>query len=417
MPNDTYALNLYEHIIRQEFPEDTEFGISFLADSEDYSDKIEPIEEGLGIVIPADFKDYSDKIERLETGVGIVLSSPSKKNITILSHFDYNEALLDNTIFSEVNRCFINGKKFLKIITPLFIGDSHDIILAPNRYLKDILYEVKRLKDYKINTSIHAPLIDLPLEELKRDILDFLDNPDFSEFCKQYSIKQKRGFIFSGPPGNGKTLSISWLKSQALQRKIDFTAFKSAKDYLENSEDIASGTKLTKKIIVFEEFDTYLQERDIGTVSNERIESNQVLGSLLQTLDGIEEISNVVFIFTTNYPQTLDSAIMRPGRIDKVINFGAPTRESQMKFLALYLSEYSLDHHSLIVDTLTTHNVHTSYAMLKSIVDNIRITEFWYKQEKAETQVTEAIILTIIDTIISSSNKGQASKDLMENVL
>lgn len=395
---DKHVLSLYENVIRSEFPEDSEFGISFLADSEDYADTVEPIQHDVGLYIAP---------------------RKGKKNpLKIISHFDYNDGLLDNTIFSEVNKCTLDGKKFLKIITPLFMGDSHDIILAPNRYLNDILYAVKRLKDYKINTSIHAPLIDLPLDVIKRDILDFLDNVEFTEFCKKYSIKQKRGFIFSGPPGNGKTLSISWLKSQALQRKIDFTAYKSAKDYLENCDSIGGGNNQTKKIIVFEEFDTYLQEREIGMVGDERIESNQVLGSLLQTLDGIEEVSNVVFIFTTNFPQTIDSAIMRPGRIDKVIHFGAPSKESQAKFLKLYLGEYPSIIHDFIIDTLQTKDVHTSYAMLKSIVDNIRINEFWFKQEgKFDISIDKDTIVSIITNVLMSSNKGQKTKNISEGIL
>ena len=121
---------------------------------------------------------------------------------------------------------------------------------------------------------------------------------------------------------------------------------------MDNEGDIRGGGQQSKKIIVFEEFDTYLQERDVGTIGNDRMESNQVLGSLLQTLDGIEEVSNVVFIFTTNFPQSFDSAIMRPGRIDKVVNFPLPSEESQRKFLGKYLEEYSEVVRSFVVDHL-----------------------------------------------------------------
>ena len=327
----THVLSMYQDIIREEFPHEDLFGISFLADSEDYAETVEPLNHNIGVSF---------------------FSKASLPTMKVISHFDYDESLLDNQIFSEVNRCMLQGMKFLKIITPLFVGDSHDIILAPESYLNKVLYAVKQIKDFKINTSIHAPLVDLPLDELKRDVLDFLDNKEFSEFCKKYSIKQKRGLIFAGPPGNGKTLSLSWLKSQALQRNIDFTAYKSAKDYMDNEGDIRGGGQQSKKIIVFEEFDTYLQERDVGTIGNDRMESNQVLGSLLQTLDGIEEVSNVVFIFTTNFPQSFDSAIMRPGRIDKVVNFPLPSEESQRKFLGKYLEEYSEVVRSFVVDHL-----------------------------------------------------------------
>ena len=108
-----YVLNLYGKLIQKEFPGVTDFGIAFLADSEDYAEVIEPIEEDVGVQLN---KDGMYPIRS-----GVETESPS---ITIHAHFDYNDNLLDSIILSEVNRCFIKGMKFLKIITPLFVGDS-----------------------------------------------------------------------------------------------------------------------------------------------------------------------------------------------------------------------------------------------------------------------------------------------------
>jgi SpoVK/Ycf46/Vps4 family AAA+-type ATPase len=397
-----YVLNLYGKLIQKEFPGVTDFGIAFLADSEDYAEVIEPIEEDVGVQLN---KDGMYPIRS-----GVETESPS---ITIHAHFDYNDNLLDSIILSEVNRCFIKGMKFLKIITPLFVGDSHDIILAPNDIIKDIILAAKQLKDNKINTAIHAPLIDLPLDMLKKDILDFLINEDFAKFCKQYSIKQKRGFIFSGPPGNGKTLSLAWLKSQAIQNKIEFRAYKSARDFLENQE----GDNQNKRILVFEEFDTYVQERKHNEDDDrEQTNSNNVLGTLLQILDGIEDVSNAVFILTTNFISTFDSALMRPGRIDKVITFEPPTEESQRKFLQTYLSEYT--NHGMILIYLKKKNAAISYAMLKAIVDNIRIQEFWLQQEKIEdTHIGDEAIMKIINSVLDNANRGKEVKNTEESIL
>ena len=399
---DFYVLTLYADIIKQEFPDDTDFGISFLADSEEYAESVIPIDIGIGVRISP-------------TSITPTIGGISS-DLVIHSHYDYDDNLLDSTILSEVNRCIIDGMKFLKIVTPLFIGDSHDIILAPERYIKDIILAAKKIKDYKINSAIHAPLIDLPLDMLKRDVLDFLTNEAFAEFCKKYSIKQKRGFIFSGPPGNGKTLSLAWLKSQALQQKIEFRAFKSAKDYMEN-QDLSSDNQ-NKRILVFEEFDTYLQERKRNEDDDrEQTSSNGVMGSLLQVLDGIEDTANAVFIFTTNFISTFDSAIMRPGRIDKVITFEPPTSESQFKFLSTYLPEY-VDIENSILEYLVAKNAMISYAMLKAIVDNIRIREFWLLQEGRENpKIGYEDIIEVIDNVLSNSNRGKDVKDKEESIL
>jgi DNA polymerase III delta prime subunit len=395
-----YVLNLYENVIRKEFPNDTDFGISFLADSEEYADTIVPLNAEVGVKID-----------------GCISGDPgfTRPDIKIMSHFDYNEGLLDSQILSEVNVCTLKGLKFLKIITPLFIGDSHDIILAPNSYFLDILHIAKTLKDNKINTSIHAPLIDLPLEMLQRDIIDFLTNEKFATFCKKYSIKLKRGFIFEGPPGNGKTLSLAWLKSQAQQNKIEFRAYKSARDYMENDRDATDNQN--KRIIVFEEFDTYLQEREVKGGSDTRIESNNVMGSLFQLLDGIEDVTNAVFIFTTNFINTMDSALTRPGRIDKIIKFNAPTRKSQAKFFLTYLSEYT-NTTDLLIRYINSTSVPPSYASMKAIVDNVRISEFWNMQErKADVRISETAILAIAENVLKSSNKNNTAKMDVESIL
>jgi SpoVK/Ycf46/Vps4 family AAA+-type ATPase len=394
-----YVLNLYGKLLQKEFPGVTDFGIAFLADSEDYAESIEPIEEDVGVrLLPRE--------DAVQSGVNLEALTP----ITIHAHYDYNDNLLDSVILSEVNRCTIQGMKFLKIITPLFVGDSHDIILAPNDKIKDIILAVKQLKDSKINTAIHAPLIDLPLEMLEKDILDFLTNEDFAKFCKQYSIKQKRGFIFSGPPGNGKTLSLAWLKSQAVQRKVEFRAYKSARDFMENQE----GDNQNKRILVFEEFDTYLQERKHNEDDDrDQTSGNNVMQSLLQILDGIDDVSNAVFIFTTNFISTFDAAIIRPGRIDKVITFDPPTYESQEKFLTTYLPEYH--NGEWILDYLRKKNASISYAILKAIVDNIRIREFWLQQKKVtDTRIGEEDIKEIIDSILSNANRGKGVKNTSE---
>lgn len=396
-----FFLNKYSKIIVQEFPGTSEFGISFLSGVENYVESLEPID--LKYNASYSFNSIDDAIR-----------------VTFTSFYDYDERLIDNPIFSEINRCMMklrDGRvvKLLKVITPLLQGATYDFIVAPTEYIKEIMYTVKSVKDYKINTSIHAPLIDLPLEEIKRDVLDFLDNEEFSKFCEKYNIKKKRGIIFTGEPGVGKTLLLSWLKFQAIQRKIEFVAYKSPKEYLDSDIDYNDNTK---KIIVFEEFDTYMQEREQGDENNKRIESNQIMGSLLQLLDGIEEVSNVVFIFTTNHVRTFDSAIIRPGRIDKVMKFNLPTKESQERFLDAYVPDYSDDTKSHIIEFLSNKSVTVSYAMLKSIVDNIRITEFW-KAQNNDTNVKCSFkeISDIISTVISSANKGKKTKQVSEEVL
>ena len=386
-------LEPYYEIIGKEFPDCKEFGISFFPDVENYCDSIEPI------------KDYN--INNHDINYPTIYHE--LKSPTIITYYDYSfETSSTNKIFSEVNRCFLNGKKFLKIITSYNIKEeSYDFILAPNNEILNIIKELKDKKDLQLNANIHIPLIDIPFDFFNKEIFEFLLNKEFDTFCKQYNIKKKRAYIFSGPPGNGKSISISHIKNEAQQKNINTIIYNSAQEFMDSYSDLYDNKN--KKIVILEEFDTYAQERVKDNYNGKTLDSNPVLNLLLNLLDGINEITNTVFLFTTNHVQSLDKAFIRPGRIDQIITFNYPTIDQKKKFLEIYLKEY--DSHA-IINYLQTKNVSVSYAILKGITDKIRIKEFWNKQEGLTIKLGIEEIFDIITKVLSNSNNLEEVKDL-----
>ena len=193
-------------------------------------------------------------------------------------------------------------------------------------------------------------------------------NEEFRKFCIEHRIPLKRGIILEGKPGTGKTLSLRWLKEQALKNKIEFNSFKSPKEFIEEKDRYFSSDK---KIFIFEDFDAMLLDRKkTGDTPN------SILQTLLNTLEGVDEIKDVVSIFTTNHIDNFDSAFVRPGRIDKVINYSLPNEENRFNFLECYLTEFTAGIKKFILEVLREKNADVSYAILKGICDDINIYKF-----------------------------------------
>jgi ATP-dependent 26S proteasome regulatory subunit len=157
------------------------------------------------------------------------------------------------------------------------------------------------------------------------------------------------------------------LKEQALKNKIAFHIFRDPKEFMEEKENYYEDGK---KIFVFEDFDAFVKDRKKTGDS-----PNSVLASLLNTLEGIDEIKDVVSIFTTNRIETFDDAFLRPGRVDRVLTYLMPTKEQMVEFFDSYLPEVK-EHFEKITEYLLAKNRDISYAVLKGICDDINILKF-----------------------------------------
>lgn len=139
---------------------------------------------------------------------------------------------------------------------------------------------------------------------------------------KSYNIPPKKGVLLYGPPGCSKTMLV---KALATESDYNFLAVKGAElisMYVGESEratrDVFRKARAASPcIIFFDEIDAIAKRTSDSSMLN-------VLTTLLNEMDGFEELKDVFVVAATNKPQTIDPALMRPGRFDNVVYIGPP---------------------------------------------------------------------------------------------
>lgn len=196
-------------------------------------------------------------------------------------------------------------------------------------------------------------------QEIDENIINFFNK---RKFYDKNNIPQKRGVIFSGDPGCGKSLSINAISNE-LAGKITFICV-SAKSapYVDSIAAIYDFARdLAPSIIVFEDLDLFGGDRAKGEFSPQ-------IGELLNQMDGLVENKQIVTIATTNHPERLDTALKdRPSRFDRQLKFFAPTPELIIELFNKYLSGHDCDE-SIDLDYLSYETKGFSGAQIKEVV-------------------------------------------------
>ncbi|GAA0237734.1 ATP-dependent zinc metalloprotease FtsH [Metaclostridioides mangenotii] len=173
-------------------------------------------------------------------------------------------------------------------------------------------------------------------KEALTEIVDFLNNP---AKYKKIGAEMPKGALLVGPPGTGKTLLAQAVAGEA---GVPFFSI-SGSEFVEmfvgmgasRVRDLFKQAKEKAPCIVFiDEIDTIGKKRDNGSGFGGNDEREQTLNQLLSEMDGFDGGSGVVILAATNRPESLDKALLRPGRFDRRIPVELPDlggRESILK--------------------------------------------------------------------------------------
>ena len=245
-----------------------------------------------------------------------------------------------------------NGNQFYVTYDKSISLQVSDGVLCDQKNL-NIVKKIDTSKKFNVEkfVIIEKPKIEWDviggLAEQQNEIIEVVELPlKKPELFKKIGISPPKGILLYGPPGTGKTLL-----AKAVAYSTDSTFIEVVGSELVQ-KFIGEGAKLVKEIfelarkkapaIVFiDEIDSLAARRmEVGT-SGER-EANRTFMQLLAEIDGFKSLDNVKIIGATNRKDILDPAVVRPGRLDRLIHVPTPNKVGRKEIFKIHSKDMNL---------------------------------------------------------------------------
>uniref|UniRef100_A0A8W7PQZ7 26S proteasome regulatory subunit 4 homolog n=1 Tax=Anopheles coluzzii TaxID=1518534 RepID=A0A8W7PQZ7_ANOCL len=207
----------------------------------------------------------------------------------------------------------------------------------------DPMVTVMKLEKAPQETYADIGGLDTQIQEIKESVELPLTHPEYYE---EMGIKPPKGVILYGPPGTGKTLLAKAVANQTSATFLRVVGSELIQKYL------GDGPKLVRELfrVAEEHAPSIVFIDEIDAVGTKRYDSNsggereiqRTMLELLNQLDGFDSRGDVKVIMATNRIETLDPALIRPGRIDRKIEFPLPDEKTKRRIFNIHTARMTL---------------------------------------------------------------------------
>lgn len=335
--------------------------------------------------------DGSDKITiKSKDGLSYTTDNPNSPTL--------KEDLLKHNV-TVSNNSSPSPSKISSILLGLTLIGTTVFVLSKNnsKNAKGMLnaeaLEVHNIENYKYNFDSVAGNDEV--KESVNDIVDFLKNP---EKYNKYGARMPKGIILYGSPGTGKTLMA---KAVAGEAKVPFFAL-SGSDFVQlyvgvGASRIRNVFKKAKKsgraVIFIDEIDAIGKKRSNGKAGGSD-ERDQTLNALLTEMSGFSEADGIVVMAATNRLDTLDDALLRPGRFDRHIEVPLPDITAREHIINLHLKNKPYE--NIDIKDLARKTAYFSGAKIESLINEAAILACKHESEVIEeTHIDKAYSIVI----------------------
>ena len=195
--------------------------------------------------------------------------------------------------------------------------------------LREVLVEIPNVKWLDIGG----------LENIKQELIEAVEWPlKHPEAFKRLGVRPPRGILLYGAPGSGKTLLAKAVANESEANFISVKGPEMLSKWVGESEKAVrevfkKARQVSPCIIFFDELDSLAPKR--GASSDSHV-SERVVNQLLTEIDGLEDLHDVVVIAATNRPDIVDTALLRPGRFDRMILTPIPDEKSRLEIFKVH---------------------------------------------------------------------------------
>ena len=206
---------------------------------------------------------------------------------------------------------------------------DHALKMVEPSAMREVLIEIPNVKWDDIGG----------LERVKQSLKEVIEWPlKYGESFKRLGIRPPTGVLLYGPPGCGKTLLAKAVANESGANFISVKGPELLSMYVGESErhvrDVFRRAKqVAPAIIFFDEIDALVPRRGYGS-DNQTTE--RVVSQLLGEISGLEDLHDVVVIASTNRPDIIDPALMRPGRFDRQVLVPTPDEKGRLEVLKVH---------------------------------------------------------------------------------
>ncbi len=242
-------------------------------------------------------------------------------------------------------------------------------------------------------------------KESLKEIVSFLHDPKKYE---EIGAKMPKGALLVGPPGTGKTLLARAVAGEA---EVPFFSI-AGSEFVEmfvgmgasKVRDLFKQAGEKAPCIVFiDEIDTIGKKRDSGSGMGGNDEREQTLNQLLTEMDGFDATKGVVILAATNRPESLDPALLRPGRFDRRVPVELPDLKGREAILRLHGQKVKLDS-DCDFNVVARMTPGASGAELANIVNEAALGAV----RNGRSRVTQPDLQEAVDTILAGAQKKNA---------
>ena len=184
------------------------------------------------------------------------------------------------------------------------------------------------------------------LDAIKQELIEAVEWPlKYPEAFEAINTKPPKGIMLFGPPGTGKTMLAKAVANESEANFISIKGPEMLSKYVGESEKAVRETfrkakQASPAIIFFDEVDSIAPIRGISSDSHV---TERVISQMLTEMDGMEELKDVLVIAATNRPDMVDSALLRPGRLDRLIYVTPPCADARKAIFEIHLDGKPLD--------------------------------------------------------------------------